>query len=79
MAGSLYTKDQLNRLLLAWQSNDKPPRKGQALWIAFPNQTACKITKSPHKSTSGGALYLVDWNAHKELDTPKKGALPDIT
>jgi hypothetical protein len=66
MSASLYTRDQLNRLLVGWNQPDaKPPTKGKALWIVFPNQTSCKITKSPHKSTDKKTLFLVDWDAGK--------------
>ena len=54
----LFTRKDMLGALERWQCDPslKLPRKGRALFIAFPNQVAVRITKQ-------GAHYLLERNA----------------
>ncbi|MFO0519287.1 MAG: hypothetical protein ACK515_02540 [bacterium] len=66
VAKTHYTKEQLERSILADLDGAQAPKKGRALFVAVPiaQGPSMRITWTAHKSTDGKSrLYLVEYLA----------------
>ena len=61
-----FTRDQLQRLFSTWNVTEPLPGPTKAVYVNFPHPaqlSLARVTRSPHKSTYGKLLYLVEFTA----------------
>jgi hypothetical protein len=60
---TLATKEQTERLFKEWECAEPLPKAKRAVYIAFPNRTSIRCTKTTEKGTDGRLLYLIEFAA----------------
>lgn len=59
---SLFTKQQVERAIRDWGADCAPPKKGQCVYINFPDRTCVRVSNTGERQDKR-ALYRVEFAA----------------